>query len=788
MNSFEILSRVIEISNAPVDIDRRLKNLVDLLARRVPLPLCVLFLWDPRQGRLFLSTSSKKHPALPAGLSFALDEGPVGTCASRKAPMILSDTSQLALIDPAVPKPLLKFSFVACFPVCDDIFLYGTLTLLGEEPRMFSAEEKELFLVICRQLAGTLRGSQIALEGKRRIAELSTLHSIGMAISSRLNLRELLPRVTLTSAKILQADGSLLHFLDEDTATLKVVSTFGVEEGEGSIPPLPLGEDIAGTVALTGEPILLRDPNTSPFSFQRLPKGISSLVCVPLLSQSKTIGTLTLFSRQQVGPQEKIFDEEDKNLLFTMASQVATAIENAIILQREEILSQEKERTVRELFLLYEISRLMLTTGKLDQLLRIILLSITLRTRMGFDRAAFFLVDEKEGVLQGMMGVGPRDLDQAGRWRKSMESHSPFSPGWAIPAEMEQNPYDDRVRQIRIPLEEKRSLLIKTVVDQRSFNVEDALNDPEVNPEVLRRFESKAFASIPLIAKGKSIGLIAVDNHLTDRPITAADIGFLNLLANQAALAIENSRLYSNLQESNAQLFNAQNRLIQSEKLAALGEVVASIAHEIKNPLVSIGGFARRLERNLQEKSAEKKYMRIVLKEVNRLENVLNQTLAYSKEIPLPTTAQDINQIIEDSLSLLQEEMQERNISILKDLDPHLPPLASDPQQMKQIFLNLFVNAIQAMGSSGRLSVKTLREKEGEKEFLRIEVEDSGGGIPQKSLENIFNPFFTTKHNGTGLGLAITHKIITRYGGEIEVINHPGVGALFVVRFSLPAR
>jgi two-component system sensor histidine kinase HydH len=788
MNSFEILSRVIEISNAPVDVDRRLKNLVDLLARRVPLPLCALFLWDPQQSRLFLRASSKKHPSLPAGLSFSLDEGPVGTCASRKAPLILSDTSQLPLLGPAVPKPLSKFSFLACFPVFDDIFLYGTLTLLGEEPRLFSDEEKELFRVICRQLAGTLRGSQIALQAKRRIAELSTLHSIGMAISSTLDLGELLPRITLTSAKILQADGSLLHFLDEDAAMLKVVSSFGLEEGTGSIPPLPLGEDLVGTVALTGEPILLRDPDTSPFSFQGLSKGISSLLCVPLLSQSKTIGTLTLFSRHQEGPREKIFDEEDKNLLFTMASQVAAAIENAIILKREEILSQEKERTVRELFLLYEISRFLLTTSKLDQLLRNILLSITLRTRIGFDRAAFFLVDEKEGALKGMMGVGPRDLEQVERWRKSMESHSPFSPDWVIPAGMEENPYDDRVRHIRISLEEKHSLLIKTIRDQRSFNVEDALNDPEVNPEVLRRFETKAFASIPLIAKGKSIGLIAVDNHLTERPITAADIGFLNLLANQAALAIENSRLYSNLQESNTLLLNTQNRLIQSEKLAALGEVVASIAHEIKNPLVSIGGFARRLERNLQDKSAEKKYMRIVLKEVNRLENILNQTLAYSKEIPLSTASQDINQIIEESLSLLEEEMQQRNISIRKILDPHLPPLASDPQQMKQIFLNLFVNAIQAMGSSGQLSVKTLREEEGEKEFLRIEVEDTGGGIPQKSLENIFNPFFTTKHNGTGLGLAITHKIITRYGGEIEVINHPGVGALFVVRFPLPGR
>jgi len=290
------------------------------------------------------------------------------------------------------------------------------------------------------------------------------------------------------------------------------------------------------------------------------------------------------------------------------------------------------------------------------------------------------------------------------------------------------------------------------------------------------------------MAKEKAIGLIAVDNLLSARPITETDIGFLNLLANQAALAIENSRLYSNLQEINTQLLNTQNRLIQSEKLAALGEVVASIAHEIKNPLVSIGGFARRLERNLKENSSEKKYMRIVLKEVNRLENVLNQTLVFSRDLPLPSDHLDMNRVLEDCLSILEGEFQEGHISVNCDLASNLPPLVSDPQQLKQVFLNLFVNAIQAMGSGGQLSVKTSLVQKQEKPWLQVEVEDAGGGIPQENLENIFNPFFTTKQEGTGLGLAITHKIVTRYGGEIEVINRPGQGATFVVRFPLASK
>lgn len=787
MNPREILTKVIELSNASVDVDRRLANLVDALAVIFSAPVCALFLWDPQQARLSLKASSRNHPAWSSKSTFSLDEGPMGACALQKIPVIIGDASQLSLWDPPIPENLSAFRFVACFPVCDEIFLYGVIVLLGEEPRELGEEEISLLPVICRQLAGTIRGAQISLQAKKRIAELSTLHAIGMAISSTSELGELLNRITLSSAKILQADGAVLRLLDEEAGLLKIVSSFGPrEEGTGLLKTVPLGEGLAGVVALIGEPMLVRHAKSSSSFFEGFPREVSSLLCVPLVFKSKTIGTLALFSIHQEGRQEKLFDEEDKNLLATMASQIANAIENAIILQRAEILAKEKDGIVRELSLLYEVSRSMLTTIKLDQLLRIILISITLGNRQGFDRAALFLVDEREQVLQGMMAVGPRNLREAESWRQRLEEHPVFAPEWLPPEGIESNPYDARIRQARIRLNEPHSILLKTLREKRSFNIEKADQDPEVNPEILGCFGSRAFASVPLIAKGKAIGLIAVDNLLSGKPITPADLSFLTLLANQAALAIENSRLYSHLQETNTQLLQTQNRLIQSEKLAALGEVVAAITHEIKNPLVSIGGFARRLDRNIQENSPEKKYMRIILKEVRRLENILNETLAFSKEATAPYAYHDLNRIIEETLSILDSEFQERNIQVKKDLDPHLPPLFSDPQQMKQVFLNLFVNAMQAMGQDGQLLVKTSMLSRDARNGVQIEVGDTGGGIPLEILDNIFNPFFTTKQDGTGLGLSIAHKIITQHGGEIEVINRQGTGATFLIRFPAP--
>lgn len=786
MNTREILSKVIELSNASVDVDRRLSNLVEALAAIFSVPLCALFLWDPQQARLSLKFCNKKHAALPPGFTLSVDQGPLRTCALQKIPVIINDASQLSPEAALLPKNFASFNFWASFPLLDDIHFYGILTLLGEEPRQFSEEESLLLPVICRQLAGTIRTARVSLQAKKRIAELSTLHNIGMAISSTSDLGELLNRITLISTKILQADGCFLRLLDEETGVLKVVSSFGLEEEQESLKPVPLGEDVAGNVALTGESILIRDAKASPYSFKKFRREVSSVICVPLIFKSKTIGTLALFSTCQEGHQEKVFDEEDRNLLSTMALQIANAIENAIILQRAELLVKDKEGVVRELSLLYEVSRSMLTTIKLDQLLHIILISLTSGDRKGFDRAALFLVDDKENALKGMLGIGPATRQEADDWRQKLEKQPIFSPDWEIPEEMEKTAYDRRVRQARISLNERRSILIKTIKEKRSFNVEDAVSDPEVNPEILSWFGSRAFASVPLLAKGKAIGLIAVDNLLTGRPITAADIGFLTLLANQAALAIENSLLYSNLQEINTQLLQTQNRLIQSEKLAALGEVVASITHEIKNPLVSIGGFARRLDRNLRENTPEKKYMRILLKEVKRLENILNETLTFSKELPVPSGLHDLNGIIEETLMVLEGELQERNITVNKTLTPNLPSLIIDPQQIKQVFLNLFVNAIQAMVQNGNLFVKTSLQRLGGSNLLQVEVKDTGGGIKLEILNNIFNPFFTTKENGTGLGLAIAHKIVTQHGGGIEVINHPGVGATFVIRFPLP--
>jgi len=785
MNGAEVLAKVIEISNASVDLDQRLIQLTNTLARTFSFTACALFLWDARRSHLSLKCCGPSAALFPTAATYPLSAGPLGYCAHRREPVYLQNSAQLSPRD--LPPEFAKFPTLVFYPITDEISFYGVLSLLGETPREISPEEKFLLSAICRQLAGTLRGSQIFRQAKRRIAELNTLQAISQAITSTLELGELLNRIVLSSTKILQADGAILRLLDEEGKILKAVSSYGLEEPEKEmLKPVPLGEDLAGLVAFTREPILIPDVHLSSLNFENFSRLVASVLCVPLIYKSKVVGTLALFSRREGEKPAKVFDEEDMGLLTTMAAQMAIAIENAIILQRIELLAKDRERSLNELSLLYEVSRSLHATIKLDQVLRTILLSVTFANPLGFDRAALFLANENEGVLEGTMGIGARSAQETEEWRSKLRDLSYFITGEETSGETGNLPFETIIRQVRIPLHQNSSVLIRTLKEKRPFYIEDAPSDPEVNKDILKLFGSQAFATVPLIVKDRPIGLIAVDNLFTGRPITKSDLGVLTLLANQAAMAIENSRLYSNLQEMNTQLLQTQSRLIQSEKLAALGELVVSISHEIKNPLVSIGGFARRLERNFKENSPEKKYVRIIFKEVKRLENILNSTLIYSREVALPFRPCEVNRLLEETLSILESELSERNIMVRREFSPHLPPILGDPPQLKQVFLNLLVNSLQAIDRDGEIGVKTCLREEKKGRVVEVEVRDTGGGIPAEILENIFNPFFTTKQEGTGLGLAIAHKIINQHKGKIEVINQPGIGATFLVRLPLP--
>jgi signal transduction histidine kinase len=290
-----------------------------------------------------------------------------------------------------------------------------------------------------------------------------------------------------------------------------------------------------------------------------------------------------------------------------------------------------------------------------------------------------------------------------------------------------------------------------------------------------------SFATVPLWGKGRVIGVILVDNLYNQNPITEEDVHFLGTFSNQAGLAIENALLYRNLEEIHQELKEAQALSAQQEKIVALGELAAAVAHEIKNPLVSIGGFTRRLNRAIPEEAPEKRYTQTILKEVTRLERVLDDVLAYTRHESVPFVKVDLRDLLEDSLSMIPEGFHSKGIHLVKNFTEGLPKVIGDYQQLKQAFFNLIDNACKAMNGKGILSIRACPTFRSGSSYVRVEIEDTGNGIDPESLHHIFNPFYSTKPSSLGLGLPIVHKIVTSHRGQIEVDNRPGKGARFIV-------
>jgi signal transduction histidine kinase len=274
--------------------------------------------------------------------------------------------------------------------------------------------------------------------------------------------------------------------------------------------------------------------------------------------------------------------------------------------------------------------------------------------------------------------------------------------------------------------------------------------------------------------------------------------------------------VYTSLEEANREIQRTHHQLLQQERLATLGEMAAHVTHEIRNPLVAIGGFARRLAQRLGSREPEGEYAKIIAREVERLERIVQDVRGLSREVRLHLEEIDLHALLQDCLVLFAEKIALQKVSLRLDLEEPWPILRLDPMQVKQTIVNLVANALEAMPSGGTLTLVTRASGSGPRALLdesnglaepdvhagegeaatarpldhpvarpaggkwvMLSVTDTGGGIPGEVLGEMFNPFFTTKEVGTGLGLTLIRRIVRAHRGHVEVDNLPGVGATF---------
>jgi two-component system NtrC family sensor kinase len=227
----------------------------------------------------------------------------------------------------------------------------------------------------------------------------------------------------------------------------------------------------------------------------------------------------------------------------------------------------------------------------------------------------------------------------------------------------------------------------------------------------------------------------------------------------------------------------AEARLIQAAKLAAVGEMAAGVAHELNNPLTSVVGFTELALDELPVDAVVRSDLELVLKEARRARSVVRRLLDFARQAETIRVNADINEIVDDVLVLTKHLMQTNNVQPVIKLGKNLTWASVDRNQIKQVVINLVNNALYAMPEGGRLEVETEEQTRFNRQWLTLSIRDSGIGIPPENLERIFEPFFTTRgdRGGTGLGLSVTYGIVTDHGGMIEVESQVRVGSTFVV-------
>jgi signal transduction histidine kinase/HAMP domain-containing protein len=279
--------------------------------------------------------------------------------------------------------------------------------------------------------------------------------------------------------------------------------------------------------------------------------------------------------------------------------------------------------------------------------------------------------------------------------------------------------------------------------------------------------------------KGEILGVIRVADKGGD--FVDDDAKLLTILANHMAVAMENARLYRSLQDQMAELRETQEQLIQSAKLAAIGELASNVAHEINNPLTSIIGFTELLK-DEADVNTIKNRLDIIEKESMRARDIVRELLHFARRRPLQVTAMDVNQALKDVIPLVESQAKMGRVELVEEYG-EVPETVGDPNQLKQVFINLINNAISAMAEGGRLTLSTARQGD----YIDIRFSDTGHGIPKDVLRRIFEPFFTTKKDkGTGLGLSISYRIVQEHGGRMDVDSVEGRGSTFTVR--IPVR
>jgi len=421
-------------------------------------------------------------------------------------------------------------------------------------------------------------------------------------------------------------------------------------------------------------------------------------------------------------------------------------------------LSEANRRLKRKIFdfyTIFELSRTLNSVLDLEVLLSQMLSSLI--DELGIENIAVFLRRDPRQDKLSLLRFKGQKLKPSGVKQVVHTSGKKNGMGISLTGELS-----------RLLLSEKEPLFLR--------EIQAHLKGGDAEMEILRKLNSKL--CVPLISRNQLVGILCLGPKKQDLRFSDSDLEFISVLAGQLTVAVENAILYENQKSINAELKNTQKQLIQSEKLAAIGQTSASLAHEINNPLGIIKNYLLILSESIEDSNPNQHKLKAIKEEVDRIARIVRSFLDFSRLGKEEMSPLDISSIVEQTIFLVNKEFLSRNIHIKKDLQQNLPKVSGSADQLKQVFLNLLVNSRDFMPMGGEINV-CAKETD---QAVEIEFSDTGCGISEENMSRIFDPFFTTKEGGkgTGLGLWICYGIIQRHSGTIQA-KREEKGTSFVI-------
>ncbi|HSH95757.1 MAG TPA: GAF domain-containing protein [Roseimicrobium sp.] len=568
-----------------------------------------------------------------------------------------------------------------------------------------------------------------------RYERLNLLYQVSNVIHSTLDQQTALELILREAVRLMRASSGSVVLINPNTGFLEIQASHGLPANASALR-LRVGEGITGWVARTGKPARVGDARQD-HRYIMVRDTVCSELAVPLEVDGEIRGVLNVDSERP-----NAFSDDDQTLLEELSIQAAKVIHNTWLYEQLRLKARLFESLI-------SVGQTINSTLNLDDALKVI------------TREAALLVNAKMCSL--LM------LDDSRAWLDLRACHGAGQHYISKP---------------RLSVDE--SLLGIVIRRRKPLQIENVqISSRYQNVEIARREGLVSLVSVPLLFGGQSIGALNVYTGQT-HSFSNEEIRILSALAELSALAIEKARLYE-------RVVDVEEQLRQNEKLSALGLLAAEVAHEIRNPLTVMKMLYHSLNLTFPAKDPRNKDVQIMGEKMDHLNKIVEQILDFARNSEPNLTLINVNQLVDDLSLLIRHKLTNQRIQLVRKLDPELPEVMADATQLEQAFLNLTLNAVEAMPEGGKLMVSSrplkLPRTSPSPTHIVVEFKDTGMGMTEEQCQRAFTSLLsTTKSKGTGLGLAIVSRVVETHRGKVKIKSKVGVGTTISVILPLTAQ